>query len=218
MTRLGFWDQVATPHIISLGAGVQSSTMALMAAAGEIAPMPVGAIFADTRGEPESVYTWLAWLKKQLPFPVHVISKGDLALDSSRLRISGKTGNTYLKPSLPVFIAKPDGGRVVPMQRQCTETYKIEPIQKETRRILKELGKRECVQWIGISTDEASRMKPSRNARIHNIWPLIEKKMSRSDCLAWMRDRGFPEPPRSSSNQSASPVPRSCRSAVRPTS
>jgi len=35
-------------HIISLGAGVQSSTMSLMAAAGEITPMPTAAVFADT--------------------------------------------------------------------------------------------------------------------------------------------------------------------------
>ena len=38
-------------HIISLGAGVQSSTMALMAACGEITPMPQCAIFADTQAE-----------------------------------------------------------------------------------------------------------------------------------------------------------------------
>jgi len=51
-------------HIISLGAGVQSSTMALMAAAGEITPMPTAAIFADTQDEPASVYRWLDWLEK----------------------------------------------------------------------------------------------------------------------------------------------------------
>ena len=33
-------------HIISLGAGVQSSTMALMFAKGELSPMPDGAILA----------------------------------------------------------------------------------------------------------------------------------------------------------------------------
>jgi hypothetical protein len=35
-------------HILSLGAGVQSSCLALMAARGEITPMPLAAIFADT--------------------------------------------------------------------------------------------------------------------------------------------------------------------------
>jgi hypothetical protein len=54
-------------HILSLGAGVQSSTLALMAALGEVSPMPQAAIFADTQAEPRSVYEWLSWLTKQLP-------------------------------------------------------------------------------------------------------------------------------------------------------
>ena len=41
--------------VISLGAGVQSSVMALMAAHGEITPMPDCAIFADTQAEPTRV-------------------------------------------------------------------------------------------------------------------------------------------------------------------
>jgi hypothetical protein len=51
--------EAAPVHIISLGAGVQSSTMALMAARGLILPRPIGAIFADTQDEPASVYRWL---------------------------------------------------------------------------------------------------------------------------------------------------------------
>jgi 3'-phosphoadenosine 5'-phosphosulfate sulfotransferase (PAPS reductase)/FAD synthetase len=49
--------------VISLGAGVQSSTMALMAADGEL-PKPDCAIFADTGNEPKAVYTYLDFLKK----------------------------------------------------------------------------------------------------------------------------------------------------------
>lgn len=49
-------------RVISLGAGVQSTTMALMAAHGEIGPMPDCAIFADTQDEPPEVYDHLAWL------------------------------------------------------------------------------------------------------------------------------------------------------------
>ena len=43
------------PNIISLGAGVQSWCMALMAVCGEIGPMPIAAIFADTQDEPKGV-------------------------------------------------------------------------------------------------------------------------------------------------------------------
>jgi hypothetical protein len=48
--------------------------MALMAAKGELTPMPVAAIFADTQGEPQSVYKWLDWLENQLPFPVYRVA------------------------------------------------------------------------------------------------------------------------------------------------
>lgn len=90
-------------HLISLGAGVQSSTMALMAAKGEITPMPVAAIFADTKAEPKSVYTWLDWIEKQLPFPLYRVSCGNLTMDSLLLRTSKKTGKTYQKPGIQIF-------------------------------------------------------------------------------------------------------------------
>jgi 3'-phosphoadenosine 5'-phosphosulfate sulfotransferase (PAPS reductase)/FAD synthetase len=64
-------------NILSLGAGVQSSTMALMAAHGEL-PMPDCAIFADTQWEPKAIYKHLDWLEKQLPFPVHRVTAGSL--------------------------------------------------------------------------------------------------------------------------------------------
>lgn len=58
---------------LSLGAGLQSTTMALMAAHGENGPMPDYAIFADTGWEPTAVYDHLAWLMSPnvLPFLIH---------------------------------------------------------------------------------------------------------------------------------------------------
>ena len=53
-------------------------------------------------------------------------------------------------------------------------------------------------QWVGISLDEAHRMKPAKDAWLTSRWPLIELRMTRQDCLRWMRDHGYPEPPRSS--------------------
>lgn len=51
---------------------------------------------------------------------------------------------------------------------------------------------------IGISTDEADRMKPSREPWVRTTYPLIELGMSRADCIAWFAERGLPRPPRSS--------------------
>ena len=43
--------------------------------------------------------------------------------------------------------------------------------------------------WLGISTDEAIRMKPSRDRWITNRYPLIEVGMSRRDCADWWAAR-----------------------------
>ena len=53
-------------RILSLGAGVQSSTMALMAEEGEFGVKPDAAIFADTGWEPSPVIEHLEWLKTQV--------------------------------------------------------------------------------------------------------------------------------------------------------
>src|SRR5580765_5152088 len=71
-------------RVISLGAGVQSTTMALMAAHGELTPMPDCAIFADTGAEPAHVYDHLQRLIPKLPFPVHTVSAGNIADDLKR--------------------------------------------------------------------------------------------------------------------------------------
>lgn len=186
-------------HIISLGAGVQSSTMALMAAKGEIGPMPKAAIFADTQAEPASIYKWLDWLEKQLPFPVYRVTEGSLTDEQLRLRVSKKTGNIYARNMIPAYVAKDGGGKAL-LGRRCTADYKIKPIF----RLAKKLGDvgRACkevkvVQWIGISIDEAHRMKPSREKWADCVWPLIDKEMTRQDCLNWMAKNNYPTPPRS---------------------
>lgn len=186
-------------HIISLGAGVQSSTMALMAAAGEITPMPTCAIFADTQAEPKSVYVWLDWLEKQLPFPVHRVTKGSLTEDSLTMR-GGKDGKPlYTRSLIPAFVKNPDGSQGL-MGRRCTADYKVKIIESKLRKISDvQRGQKtvSAIQWIGISVDEIYRMKPSRVAWARHRWPLVDLRMNRNNCLNWMSVHGFPQPPRS---------------------
>ena len=151
-------------HIISLGAGVQSSTMALMAAKGEITPMPIAAIFADTQAEPDEVYTWLDWLEKQLPFPVHRVTQGSLYDQALKMRTT-KDGRSFTVTSIPYHTLSKRvsnlcvscgikihngtcelcGGTkfkeveintvgMVP-HRTCTADYKIKPLLKHARKL-----------------------------------------------------------------------------------
>lgn len=179
-------------NILSLGAGVQSSTMALMAAKGELGYEVDCAIFADTQAEPKEVYDWLEWLKTELPYPVHIVSKGSLYEDSLKIHIS-KNGKKYNKATIPSFTIDKNGKSGIVL-RHCTAEYKIYPIQKKVKELF---GKEEINMLLGISTDEAARMKPSQIKRIKHIYPLIEKGMNRQDCIKWFENNNYPKPPRS---------------------
>lgn len=186
-------------HIISLGAGVQSSCMALMAAKGEIGPLPTCAIFEDTQDEPGSVYKWLDWLEKQLPFPVLRVTQGKLSERSLKIKIT-KDGRRYSSTDIPFFTlsAKNQIGRI--SNRSCTRDFKLVPLFRAAKKIAgikrgqKTVG---AIQWIGISLDEILRMKPARDKWCESRWPLVEARMTRADCLQWMEKNGFPKPPRS---------------------
>lgn len=184
-------------HVISLGAGVQSSTMALMFARGELEPMPDCAIFADTGAEPEAVYRWLDWLEAQLPFPVHRVMWKDGLLQNIIDSIGG--GRFAGAP----FYTESGTKREGQLRRQCTREFKVQPITKKLRELVGlkkgQRAPRETLvtQFIGISYDESIRMKPSREHWIDHRWPLVDLEMRRLDCLAWMESHGYPRPSRS---------------------
>jgi hypothetical protein len=69
-------DQPDRHVLLSLGAGVQSTTLALMAARGDL-PLPEAAIFADTGWESAVTYAHLEWLTAELRgvLPIHVVRK-----------------------------------------------------------------------------------------------------------------------------------------------
>lgn len=184
-------------RILSLGAGVQSSTLALMIAHGEV-PMVDAAIFSDTGWEPRKVYDWLDWLEKELPFPVYRVSAGNLRDDI--IAGTNSTGQTFR--SVPWHMVKPNGETAMGM-RQCTSEYKIKPVHRKVRELLgyaprKRIPAGACEMLMGISLDEIFRMKPSWHKWIVHQWPLIDAGMARHDCLTWMERRGYPLPPKSS--------------------
>ena len=209
-------EQERPLHVISLGAGVQSTTLALMAAHGEIEPMPDAAIFADTGAEPPEVYEHLDWLRggNVLPFPVHVCQLSDMASDIERtaageIGVAGREGG-YVAP--PFYTRNADGsmGR---LRRECTQNYKIDVIRDSTKAVLGrpvEVPIRSraplVYQWIGISTDERHRVNFKGPAWAPKRYPFLGRAfaddpgdlwMSRVDCIRWLRRHEYPVPPKS---------------------
>lgn len=177
-------------RVISLGAGVQSSTLFLLSCLGELPKADV-AIFADTGAEPRAVYRHLMYLSNigaKYGIPVETVKQGDL--EDRLLKQDERFG------SVPFFIVNPDGTHGMG-RRQCTAEYKIRPINRRVKELLAESGEKQAEVWIGISTDEIRRMKDSRVKYTQNCWPLIDMRWSRADCLEWYNRSGFKSPPRS---------------------
>jgi len=189
-------DRKKTLTVISLGAGVQSSTMALMAAEGYL-PKVDYCIFADTGYEPKAIYSYLNYLSGVLPFPILKVQKGNIKEDM----LAAKNTTNFL--DAPFFCQHITTGKKGMMRRHCTFDYKIEPIRKKIREICgvgyrKRFPKDKYVeQWIGISKDEIQRMKPARDKYILNRHPLIESNMSRQDCINWLKKHNFEMPSKS---------------------
>jgi len=177
---------------LALGAGVQSSTLLLMSLAGEL-PRLDAAIFADTQFEPHAVYQHLARLERAAHaggVPLYRVTAGSLrddALDPARHHAT-----------LPLFVAHPDGARgMVP--RQCTRFYKVAPLRRKLRELWVAAGRPTVPveQWLGISREEAHRVRSSDVAYIQLHYPLIELGLTRADCQRWLQTHGWPSVPAS---------------------
>lgn len=159
-----------------------------MAAHGVVGPMPDCAIFADTGWESRAVYEHLDWLMSPnvLPFPVFIVGPGNMR---DNLLAAGR-GERWV--SIPAFARSVDSRGNVSIgmiRRKVRELVQLTRKRSPTFAVVE--------QWIGISLDEVIRMKPSREAWQRNRWPLIEERMTRRDCLAWLRECGYPDPPKS---------------------
>ena len=186
--------------VLSLGAGVQSTALAIMLEQGALPglPKPDWALFADTRSEPEHVYDTLEWLRPLVSYPIITTSWGDLRANTWRaLRgepVPERGHHTAGYIDIPVF------SETGISRRQCTYVYKIRPIKAAIRELA---GSKPphltATQYIGISTNEAHRAKPSRDKWITNRFPLIEHGWNRPALQRFLDDNHPGHPVRRSS-------------------
>lgn len=178
---------------LSLGAGVQSSVMLMMAIRGEI-ERPDHVIFADTGWEPKHVYLQARFCEKQCAkamIPFYIESVGNIRHDMVHARSDPDYDGRYASPPLFVDTGKAVEGRI---KRQCTDEYKVAALKKKQRELLgykpkQRIPAASAEVMIGITTDEKKRAIPSKDAWIDRIYPLIDPlKMSRIDCQRWWEE------------------------------
>lgn len=200
--------------VLSLGCGVQSSTLLCMAAVGVLPPLDA-AVFADTGWEAPWTYEQAAYLRgiaAAAGIDMHTVTKGNIRDDMTRAMVRGTTGKGERWASMPLYTKNADG-TVGMLQRQCTKEYKIEIVERCIREEILKIetrGRRgqgpACELWLGISEDESDRQTRSTVKWKVHAHPLLHRLFdpsplgrgySRRDCEAWLRDRGFRVPKKS---------------------
>lgn len=177
---------------MSLGAGVQSTAMFILAVRGEI-PRPAIAIFADTGDEPPWVYEQVERLQDfSRDIEIRTVKAGPLSE-----KITEPRSKSVFIPAF-VDTGGPKRGMLF---RTCTERFKIRPIKKLVKQLmgfgLRDTVTRSAACQLGISMDEVQRMKPNPLEWATNEFPLIDLRLSREGCRRIVLDAGMPEPQKS---------------------
>lgn len=107
---------------VSMGAGVQSTTIALLIAEGRL-PAPQFAVFSDTGWEPAEVYEHLNRIDRELLKP-----NGIELVRVAEGNIRDESIDPHFPVHLPLFTRTQDGVKGGLMRRQCTSNYKLGPI------------------------------------------------------------------------------------------
>ena len=126
-------------QVLSLGGGVQSSALLLMACEGEIENPPELAVFADTGNEPAAVYRHVEYLigvAAVAGISVEVVSAGDIVSDL----LGAAEGERFA--AVPYHYYNKQGRQAIG-RRQCTNEYKLTPILRAVR------------TWLGVALAQA---------------------------------------------------------------
>ncbi len=165
-------EHLEKKYILSFGGGV--NTVALMIYLIK-KRMPFDqAVFADTGDELPETYEYLKIADKYL-------KRHNIPL----ITVKSRSGTLY---------ATCKRRRVIPSQiwRWSTRDKKIIPIHIYYRSL-----KAHIYEYLGITYDEIERVKPSRESYITSLFPFVDAKITREDCVRIIKDAALPIPVKS---------------------
>lgn len=167
-------------QVWSCGGGTQSGAIAALIRAGKL-PRPDYAFMTDTGRERSSTWPFVdAFIRPALAsvgLELTIVKAADFAkLDL----FSG------IIPLLPGYTTQ--GGQIGKLSPFCSGKWKRDVAERWMRSI----GIETCRNWIGISRDEARRIRARHRPWLELWYPLIfEVPMSRAQCVELIRAEGW---------------------------
>lgn len=191
-------------EILSFGAGMQSTALALMSCEnanaglkGQPIPHPLVpiydlVIFCDLGFEPP-------WVKSQVEFTRKACEQAGLwfkVLDSNLYIDFMKNFGERRTVSIPWWTLSDDGHKSI-MPRNCTIDYKVTAISKfvhwevlgyKKGQRLRPEDKKAHRMHMGFSFEEKRRCRESLSPMFENRFPLVEMRLERPDNYAYIKD------------------------------
>lgn len=195
--KTGVEEQDALVYI-AFGAGVQSTALLIMSAHGDFGiPHADVAIFSDTGNEPAWVYETVEWYRRwAAKFYIKVITVS-AGTSISQDILDKIKGDKQRCTSIPAWTTG-QTDKASPLRRFCTTDFKKNPIRRAVRELVGNKRSATAIGMLGISFDEAERMKDSSDPWIKLIYPLVDNRITREDCLAYIAERQLHMPKKSS--------------------
>jgi len=160
-------------YIASYGGGVNSTAMIVYLVKNKF-PLDY-VVFSDTGDEMPETYDYLPIMerfltRRKIPFKIVQCRKKESLSDKCLRR------------------------KVIPSQiwRWCTRDFKVIPIHAFYRTL-----KSHVYQYMGIDYGEFLRMKPSHVEYVTNLYPLVDHKIGREQCIKIIKKARLPIPVKS---------------------
>lgn len=186
--------------ILSFGAGMQSTALALMACENSQAakpPFPLvpvydEVVFCDLGFEPP-------WVLRQMKFTQRACERAGIpfrVLDAPLYKDFVENFGERRTISIPWWTLGNDGHKSK-MPRNCTIDYKVNLISKHIRwdllgykkgQRLRAEDRKAHEMHMGFSAEEIRRCKESPNPMLVNKFPLVEMGLTRADNYAYIKD------------------------------
>lgn len=166
----------------SCGGGVQSSAIAALICQGKL-PKPDHAVMVDVGYEKTSTFENVRDVLQPALQKVGVTLQVITTTDYTDNTLWDNGGHLIL----PAYQRLPDG-TLRRFDTHCSSKWK----QKIVMRWLRDQGVERAVGWIGISTDEARRVKPSPWKWYTWRYPLVELGYDRVACHIAIYSMGWP--------------------------
>lgn len=203
----GFPQEDHRLQVLSCGAGMQSTALALMSCEMKIrmrdpklkwniypeVPIYDVIIFCDLGLEPPWVYDQVAFIKRACDDAGILFVVLDTHLYEDYVK---GFGFAHMK-SIPFWTINPDGKKAM-MTRVCTIEYKIKVIEKYIRENYLHYRKGQRIKkqhigsidlHIGFSYEEKSRANASKSKLFVNKFPLIKMKAERHDNFKYIKEK-----------------------------